>query len=161
MEKISNTINNNDNNKDIYLFIESLNEHKFFGIIVNKLNNISSEKIKSRIIEIIKILNSSNIDFIKLKKIIFDGLPDDCPSLRSLNWKMILNYLPLNLDEWENYIDTKRNEYNEIKNRIITKLELDKLKYEKNKNRTNVNSVEILDSGIIFIKFKFYKISFY
>ena len=134
---------------EIKTMIQNLNEHKFFGIIVNKLNKISSEKIRLRILDIIKILDSTNIDFLQLKKIIFEGLPDDVPSLRSLGWKMIMNYLPLNLNEWENYIDKKRMEYNEMKQKIITKLELDKLKYEMDKGKHH-NSVEVLDSGKFF-----------
>ena len=125
-------------------------EHKFFGIIFNKTINISSEKIKTRILEIIKLLDSTNINSIELKKMIFDGLPDDIPSLRSLTWKIILNYLPLNINEWENFIDFKRNQYADYKNKYVTKLELEKLKHEKNKKLIeNKNSfIEILDSGI-------------
>lgn len=131
---------------EVKTLIQNFNEHKFFGIIVNKLNNISSEKIKLRILDIIKILNSNNIDFLQLKRTIFEGLPDEVPSLRSLGWKMIMNCLPLNIDEWEDFIDKKRLEYNETKDKIITKLELDKLKYEKDKNKFN-DSVEVLDLG--------------
>jgi len=154
MDKIT-----DQNNKDIFSFIESLNEHKFFGIMINKLNNISSEKIKLKIIEIIKILNSTNIDFLHLKKIIFEGLPDDVPSLRSLSWKMMLNYLPLNLQEWENYIDKKRIEYVQLKDKIFTKLELDKQKYAINKNYKKdriinpLKSVEVLDLGNLYNDF--------
>ncbi len=149
MEKNKPIQNNTSEAKEINTMIQNLNEHKFFGIIVNKMNNISSEKIKLRILDIIKILNSSNIDFLQLKRMIFEGLPDDVPSLRSLGWKIIMNYLPLNLNEWENYIDKKRMEYNEMKEKIITKLELDKLKYEKDKSKIH-NSVEVLDSGKLF-----------
>lgn len=149
MEKNKLIKNNTSEANEIVTTIQNLNEHKFFGIIVNKMNNISSEKIKLRILDIIKILNSSNIDFLQLKKIIFEGLPDDVPSLRSLGWKIIMNYLPLNLNQWENYIDNKRIEYNEMKEKIITKLELDKLKYEKDKTKIN-NFVEVLDSGKSF-----------
>ena len=147
MEKIPSKINHTIDTNEIKLMIQNLNEHKFFGIIVNRINNISSEKIKIRILEIIKILNSSNIDFLLLKKMIFEGLPDDVPSLRSLGWKIIMNYLPLNVHQWENHIDKKRFEFNEMKEKIITKLELDKLKYEKDKEKIIYNSVEVLDSG--------------
>lgn len=150
MEKTKNYKNNSIDTNEIKSMILNLNEHKFFGIIINKMNNISSEKIKSRILEIIKILNSSNIDFLQLKKMIFDGLPDDVPSLRSLGWKIIMNYLPLDLNEWENHIDKRRNEYNQIKDKIITKLELDKLKYQKDKGKIH-NTVEVLDSGNILV----------
>lgn len=147
--------NNISDVNQIKTIIQNFNEHKFFGIIVNKLNNISSEKIKLKILEIIKILNSQEIDFLQLKKIIFEGLPDEVPSLRSLGWKMIMNYLPLNVNEWEDFIDKKRMEYNEIKEKIITKLELDKLKYEKDRGKIH-NTVEVLDSGNILLQFLTY-----
>ncbi len=149
MEKNQLIKNNTVESNELKTMIQNLNEHKFFGIIVNKINNISSEKIKLRILDIIRILNSTNIDFLQLKRMIFEGLPDDVPSLRSLGWKMIMNYLPLNLNEWETYIDKKRIEYNEMKEKIITKLELDKLKYEKDKGKIH-DSVEVLDSGKLF-----------
>jgi hypothetical protein len=121
--------------KEVELLIYELHEHKFLGIIVNKTINISSEKTKLRVFEIVKLLNSDKIDIKKLKELIFEGLPDDISSLRSLTWKLLMNYLPFNLNEWENHIDKKRSEYISAKEKIITKLELDKLDYQKSKNK--------------------------
>ena len=167
MENSSNDLNNSIYKislKEVESIINELHEHKFLGILVNKTMNISSEKIKMRVFEIIKMLNSTQIDIEKLKEIIFEGLPDDISSLRSLAWKLLLKYLPLNLDDWENHIDAKRSEYISAKEKIITKLELDKLNYQKNKSTErsasfNVNKfenkinnqkdVEVLDNGKI------------
>lgn len=138
MEKNNSQKSPNNSNKINPFNVEDLlMEHKFFGIIVNKIKAISSEKIKTRILEFVNILNSSNVDFLGLKRLVFEGLPDEVPSLRSLAWKMILNYLPFNMNEWENFIDSKRTEYTENKEKIITKLELDKQKYANNLKENN------------------------
>jgi hypothetical protein len=143
------TITNKNSNigKNIILdsFYEELNEHKFFGIIIAKTMNISSEKLKSRIVEILKILNSEKINSYNLKRTIFEGLPDDIPSLRSLTWKILLNYLSENVNEWEETIDKKRNEYNERKKEIFGKLEMDLIKKRKIDEKNK--EVEILDGG--------------
>lgn len=124
-------------------FYEELKEHKFFGIIVTKAVNIASEKLKNKIFEIIKILNSTSINSYNLKKLVFDGLPDDIPSLRSLVWKMLLGYLSMNVNDWEESIDRKRNEYNEMKKKMFEKLDLERLR--KSEGVKKVKS-EVLDS---------------
>lgn len=131
-----------NNAKSIILesYYEELNEHKFFGIIISKTINIAGEKLRLKIIDIIKTINSPIINYQNLKNLIFDGLPDDIPSLRSLVWKIILKFIPDNVNNWEQTIDERRNEYNMLKKKIYNKLELDKLKH-----KGESNSVEVLD----------------
>ena len=52
-----------------------------------------------------------------------DGLPDDLPELRSLIWKINFGYLPLNMDEWNNILSTKRIAYKQYKTSVFAKLE--------------------------------------
>jgi len=116
-----------------------LNEHKFFGIIITKAYNISSEKIKNKILDILKHLNSNKINIFSLNKIIFEGLPDDIPSLRSIIWKILLGLIPLNVNEWEEILDNKRNEYNKLKKELYEKFELSKIK-QNEKNEKQITS---------------------
>jgi hypothetical protein len=155
MEKINAyTININENNSkeqqtsqpgksQLDEYLDELSEHKFFEIIANKTKNIYSEKLKFKIVQILKIINSPKIHFQSLRDIIFEGLPDEIPSLRSLVYKMLLYYLTLNVNEWEDYIDTRRAEYNSEKEKIYIKLELEKKKHSSTNsgnNSSNSNS---------------------
>jgi hypothetical protein len=132
------------NNSEKSLLLDFLNDHKFFGIIINKILNVSSEKLKNKILEILKLLNSKNIDSDNLRRIVFEGLPDDIPSLRSLIWKLLLNYLPLNVESWEDNIDSKRNDYLNLKKTIYSKLDLEKIR----KSGKTENKIEILDKDM-------------
>jgi TBC1 domain family member 13 len=134
---ISNPETSQEKIKDSLL--EQLSDHKFFGIIVSKVINVSSEKLKNKIIDIIKNLNSSKINYPVLRKIVFEGLPDDIPSMRSLIWKLLLDYLSLNVNEWEESIDKKRAEYNEMKKSIFSKLDIERLK-KAGGNKTGLSS---------------------
>lgn len=57
-----------------------------------------------------------------LKKLSAKGLPDDIPMLRSLIWKINLNYLSINNEEWESTLESQRKTYNNYKEIFITKL---------------------------------------
>jgi hypothetical protein len=118
--------------KNIY---DELIEHKFFGVLVSKAVTISSEKIKCKVFEIIKYLNSSKINLYSLNKIIFEGLPDDIPSLRSLIWKILLGIIPLDSNQWESVLDKKRNDYKKLRKQYLEKLELDKIRESEDKNK--------------------------
>ena len=52
-----------------------------------------------------------------------NGLPDDLPELRSLIWKINFGYLPLNMEEWDKILKSKRLAYQKYKNSIVEKLE--------------------------------------
>ena len=51
------------------------------------------------------------------------GLPDDLPELRSLIWKINLGYLPLNVEEWDKILKSKRIAYQNYKDSFVKKLE--------------------------------------
>ena len=58
----------------------------------------------------------------KLFSICESGLPDDLPILRAYIWKINLNYLPLDIKEWDSTLEKKRNEYKIYKKFIKEKL---------------------------------------
>jgi hypothetical protein len=126
---------------------EELKDHKFFGILVEKASNMQSEKIKTKVFEIIKSLNNSKINILALNKIIFEGLPDDIPSLRSLIWKILLGIIPLDIDKWESTIDKHRNEYYLLKKQYLSKLELDKLNKPVKKKKIIDHPLAISDDS--------------
>ena len=101
--------------------IEDLKDHKFLGVVIMKSTSIVNS-IKKLILNALKVLNTDTIDKSLLKKHIDTGILELQPSLRSLCWKVLLGYLPPKTVDWENYIDEKRNEYNEMKNKFTAHL---------------------------------------
>lgn len=73
---------------------------------------------KEKVLEYDNILSKPKLDLKKLKKLCFCGIPDQ-PSLRSLTWKILLNYLPMERAEWGNYLSTQRNTYKKYVEEII------------------------------------------
>lgn len=106
----------------------ALEDHKFFGIICSKLHMIKDDFITAYIEQLIKLLNTSKIEMPMLKSIIGMGVLEYEPSLRSLCWKLLFEYLPLNSLNWEDIIDKKRMEYNELKRKYIISINSKKKK---------------------------------
>ena len=61
-------------------YLDMISEHKFLGLLAIKIQKFTSKIIKKRTIEIIKTLNSSKIEIMTLRKLCFEGIPDDLPS---------------------------------------------------------------------------------
>ncbi len=104
--------------------INKLSEHKFLGmIILNVEQNKNINVIEKRYIySIIKLLNKKEIDRERFRNLLSKGNLDSYPSLRSLSWKFLLGYINNKPDEWENYLDNKRNYYNNEKEKHIKKI---------------------------------------
>ena len=115
---------------DIETLKKSCEKNQLLSFILSKTNNLSG-KIKNKILSIIQILNNNNIDYSKLQEFIFDGIPDDIPSLRSLIWKILLNTLTLNESEWESTLEKGREKYNKLKEIYNQRLKIIK-KHKKN-----------------------------
>lgn len=107
---------------------DALEDHKFFGIICSRVHMIKDDFIIAYIEQLIKLLNTSKIEMPILKSIIGMGVLEYDPSLRSLCWKLLFNYLPLNSLDWEDAIDKKRMEYNELKKKYIISINSKKKK---------------------------------
>ena len=91
-------------------------DHKFFSIIMIKAEKLGNEVISDEIYEILKTLNSSNINLTTISNYILSDVLTFQPSLRSLVWKLFLKYLSTNCGKWEDNIDKKREEYKLLKN---------------------------------------------
>lgn len=103
----------------IFSYIESYNEDTIFGPILNKLQDQKktlSERIKRKINDIIIcLIGKKQIDYKTLRKLVFEGIPDEFPGVRSIVWKLMLNFLPNSVAEWKDYIEDRRLDYENIK----------------------------------------------
>ena len=112
----------------------------FLSFILSKFNVIYSNKTKNNILNIVSILNSENIDIFNLKKIVFNGLPDDISCIRSLIWKILLNSLSLNINEWNDNLNNNRKKYNEYKNKLNEQMKIFFKCKNKNDHPLNINN---------------------
>ena len=101
---------------------ESLEDHKFFGIIFSKLHTLNDDFKTAYIEKLLAILNKPPIDITLVKSIIGMDVLEEQPSLRSLCWKLLLNYIPTDNTDWETHIDQKRAEYNELKQKYLVSI---------------------------------------
>jgi len=121
---------------------DDLIDNKYFSaIIVNSINLES--RSKNLILEIVNELNCDLINLKKIKEIIINGILNVSPSLRSLCWKLLLNYIPLNIQNWETIIDKKREEYELLKKKIYKKKHI-KIKNHPLDTSTNLD-LEIIN----------------
>ena len=100
--------------------INNLKEHKFFSEIIMNTELIKDSSIKDNIYSIVYELNKTSIKIPNIHSLIPSQALFYQKSLRSLVWKVCLKYLPLNIEEWEEYLDKKRDEYIEIKDKYLT-----------------------------------------
>ena len=120
-------------NTKISILSEETKPNNSLNFIVSKLSPLKSIKIKSKIVEILNILILKEIPFNLLRKQMFEGIPDDIPSLRPLLWKVSLNYLSLKPHEWETILEQKRTEYETNKKKYMANISSPILKKTKNK----------------------------
>ena len=100
--------------------IDNLKEHKFFCEIIMKTEFIDNLSIKNNIYHIVNQINKNPININNIFNLIPSGALYFQQSLRSLVWKIALKYIPLNLEEWESYLDKKREEYQDLKEKYLT-----------------------------------------
>jgi hypothetical protein len=112
----------------------SIINSKFYKNLERLLEKITKTNIIKKIrIKLIKILicfipSCNKIDYINLRKLISEGLPEEIPELRSLLWKLFLNYYPNDLEEWEIISKEKSEDYEKIKSDIIDENSKEKYK---------------------------------
>ena len=88
----------------------------------------------------------------ELKMECYKGLPD-LPSLRALIWKINFRYLPHDTKKWKNSLESKRQEYLEIKNAfILRKKEEIKIFEELEQTTNNINNKKIEENKNINYK---------
>ena len=100
--------------------INDLKDHKFFSAIIVKASILRNECLKNEIYDIIEELDKNPINLDKISDHTSSDVFASQPSLRSLVWKISLNYLPRNIENWEMFLDKKRDEYSVLKEDYIT-----------------------------------------
>ena len=100
--------------------IDNLKDHKFFSEIIMKTEKMKELTIKNIIYGMVNEINQKSINVQKIYNLIPSQALSYQKSLRSLVWKISLKYLPLNIEEWESYLDKKRDEYQDIKDQYLT-----------------------------------------
>ena len=106
---------------------------KCFDIFYNNLKeklSYTTENTKKLALSAVGAIKDKNLT--KLYEITENGLPDDLPILRAYIWKIILGYLPIDSNEWDNTLLQKRNAYQTYKKYIKEKLikEIDTKEYK-------------------------------
>ena len=124
--------------------IDNLKEHKFFSSIIIRAEMIKDIKIKNSIYNIVNEINKSSIQLNKIYDLIPSGALSFEKSLRSLMWKVCLKYLPLNIEEWEPYLDKKREEYADIKDEYLTTAKNLKKRYSGSKDILSDNKMSYI-----------------
>jgi hypothetical protein len=124
--------------------IENLKEHKFFSAIIMKADLIKDVSIKYFIYSIVKHMNQREINIKKIYDLIPSNALSFQKSLRSLVWKISLKYLPLNIEEWEDYLDKKREEYQDIKDKYLTTSKNLKVKFSPSVDILSDNKMSFL-----------------
>lgn len=91
---------------------------EIFASLFTKITKIGtrSQELANQIVSSIY---DSNIK--KLKELCLNGIPDDIPMLRSIVWKILLNYIPIEVDKWNIILPQKREEYHYYKEIYIKK----------------------------------------
>ena len=107
--------------------IEKSKDNDSIKFIALKLPALQSIKVKSKIVDILTSILSTEIQYNTLLKHIFDGIPDDILSLRPLIWKICLNYLSLKPDEWPDKLNKNRTLYSNYKKKYIKYLSFEKM----------------------------------
>ncbi|RNA37251.1 TBC1 domain family member 13 isoform X1 [Brachionus plicatilis] len=77
------------------------------------------ERYKERLEEVKSLLNKDQIDLKRLREICSQSCPNE-GGLRSVIWKILLNYLPSDRKQWTEILNKRRNEYrNFVRDMII------------------------------------------
>ncbi len=131
--------------------VDEILDDKIFVPLLKQFKKCHNHKVKNRVSEILKIIYSIDISEDDLRKIVFEGIPDEFINFRSLIWKIMLNYLPLNCKLWEETFNKKREEYIELKEKYLIQLNLNseeqkEMEKYKKKNKKKINDHPLSDT---------------
>ena len=112
-------------------------------MIIIKVKKSCCNEIWEQINKILQSIKTNDIN--SLKEECYLGLPDDIPCLRALVWKYNLKYLPKDISKWEKVLNMKREEYKEIKNAFVLRLEEEYKIFEELENtKDDINKEKLL-----------------
>jgi hypothetical protein len=141
---------------EVFERVAAIINSKFYKILEKSLEKIPnqnmSKKLKIKLLKIITCFYPANnkIHYMELRKLVSEGLPEELPELRSILWKLFLNFFPNNLNEWYSFSSEKNQDYERIKADLLNGEEKEKYKtliYEINaditRTRTDMNFFNI------------------
>jgi len=79
---------------------------------------VTPSSVKERIKAYTEAIETSKIDFDQIRKLAFTGIPDQS-GLRAKYWKILLNYLPLNKEDWATSLESSRQTYLQFSEELI------------------------------------------
>ncbi|KAL8433651.1 hypothetical protein ACSSS7_003749 [Eimeria intestinalis] len=94
--------------------MKSLRRH--VELLIDKEMNTKS---RSRLETCLDALEPEELDPQLLRVVCAKGLPEGCPALRSLYWRILLHCLPLNISEWQQHREKLRVAYESYKAEFI------------------------------------------
>ncbi|XP_050431940.1 TBC1 domain family member 13 [Adelges cooleyi] len=71
-----------------------------------------------RLKDLDQVLDSDKIDLNRLRDICFNGIPDE-KGYRAMCWRLLLNYLPLDKNKWDEHLNHHRNLYQQWLDEIL------------------------------------------
>ena len=81
---------------------------------------ICSENTKKRIDRILTALNTNGeINVRLIRTLAFDGIPDEIKGLRGLVWRILLDYLPHSVSDWNSVLQSQRENYNHFRDLLM------------------------------------------
>lgn len=113
---------------------------EILNTIIQKANKCSKSTFK-KTGKFLESVLSSNKEL--LKELCVQGLPDDLPALRSLIWKICLNYLSINSEEWTDTLNEKRKLYDYYKNLFKNKLDNEFILLENYDKKTKEEKINL------------------
>ena len=66
-----------------------------------------------------------------LRSLAFRGIPDEVRPLRSIVWKVLIGYLPLETHKWEQHLKMQKKLFHEWESELIIKPVLRPREYER------------------------------
>ncbi|KEP67094.1 UNVERIFIED_CONTAM: TBC domain-containing protein [Hammondia hammondi] len=80
--------------------------------------------VRTRLASCAEALRESPLDLEKLRSLCAAGMPDLCPAMRAMYWRILLGYLSHDPSRWQEDIEKKRSAYQSYKDDFIKEPEL-------------------------------------
>ncbi|CBZ53574.1 hypothetical protein NCLIV_033610 [Neospora caninum Liverpool] len=94
--------------------------------------------VRTRLASCADALRDAPLDLGKLRRLCAAGMPDLCPAIRAMYWRILLGYLSLDPSRWQDDIDRKRSAYQSYKEDFIKEPELVRRLRQTGPSRTKV-----------------------
>lgn len=101
-------------------FVERLCQQKECTAEISKFEG-GKIRARNKCIQIINQLNAESIDIGQLRLLSFTGIPEGCPGLRALVWRILLEDLSPEPASWNKHLEQNYLTYEDFKRELIVK----------------------------------------